>query len=73
MLIFFKDDARWNFVNGYRLYENKAPIVFYHHTVPYRTDLRIVSEMVTRAELAGPGQMIMRQTHTPQKKLDIKG
>lgn len=69
----FKDDARWNFVNGYRLNENKAPIVFYHHTVPFRADSRIVREMVTRAELAGPGQMIMRQTHTPQKKLDNKG
>lgn len=30
---FFNDDARWNFVNGYRLTENKKPIIFYHHTV----------------------------------------
>ena len=30
----FKDDARWNFVNGYRLNETKNPIVFYHHTIP---------------------------------------
>lgn len=30
----FEDDARWNFVNGYRLYENKDPIIFYHHTLP---------------------------------------
>lgn len=30
---FFKDDARWNFVNGYRLTENVSPIIFYHHTV----------------------------------------
>ena len=33
---FFEDDARWNFVNGYRLDENKGPIVFYHHTLPFR-------------------------------------
>jgi hypothetical protein len=33
---FFEDDARWNFVNGYRLNENKGPIVFYHHTLPFR-------------------------------------
>jgi hypothetical protein len=33
---FFKDDARWNFVNGYKLNENKDPIVFYHHTIPSR-------------------------------------
>lgn len=32
----FKDDARWNFVNGYRLDENKDEIVFYHHTLPKR-------------------------------------
>lgn len=31
---FLKDDARWNFVNGYRLHENKNPIIFYHHTLP---------------------------------------
>lgn len=30
----FKDDARWNFVNGYRLSETSNPIIFYHHTVP---------------------------------------
>jgi hypothetical protein len=30
----FKDDARWNFVNGYRPYETKNPIIFYHHTLP---------------------------------------
>jgi hypothetical protein len=34
----FKDDARWNFVNGYRLNENKDPIVFYHHTIPSRRE-----------------------------------
>ena len=33
---FFKDDARWNFVNGYFLNENTKPIVFYHHTLPSR-------------------------------------
>ncbi len=33
---FFKDDARWNFVNGYYLTENKDPIIFYHHTMPHR-------------------------------------
>lgn len=31
---FFEDDARWNFVNGYRSNENIDPIIFYHHTVP---------------------------------------
>jgi hypothetical protein len=30
---FFKDDARWNFVNGYRSNETTSPIIFYHHTV----------------------------------------
>ena len=34
----FKDDARWNFVNGYRMNENKGPIVFYHHTIPSRRE-----------------------------------
>lgn len=32
----FKDDARWNFVNGYYLSETRSPIVFYHHTLPHR-------------------------------------
>ena len=31
----FNDDARWNFVNGYYLTENKQPVIFYHHTVPF--------------------------------------
>ena len=31
---FFKDDARWNFVNGYKNTETNNPIIFYHHTVP---------------------------------------
>lgn len=31
---FFKDDARWNFVNGYYRSETKSPIIFWHHTVP---------------------------------------
>ena len=31
---FLEDDARWNFVNGYKLNENKKPIIFYHHTLP---------------------------------------
>jgi len=30
----FKDDARWNFVHGYRKSETKNPIIFYHHTIP---------------------------------------
>jgi hypothetical protein len=30
----FKDDARWNFVHGYRSNETKNPIIFWHHTVP---------------------------------------
>lgn len=30
----FKDDARWNFVNGYFPKETKSPIVFWHHTIP---------------------------------------
>lgn len=30
---FFKDDARWNFVNGYYLDETNKPIIFYHHTL----------------------------------------
>lgn len=34
----FEDDARWNFVNGYYLTENKSPIVFYHHTIPSRRE-----------------------------------
>jgi len=34
----FNDDARWNFVNGYRMDENKGPIVFYHHTIPSRRE-----------------------------------
>jgi len=33
---FFEDDARWNFVNGYKLNETKNPIVFYHHTIPLK-------------------------------------
>jgi hypothetical protein len=37
----FKDDARWNFVNGYRLDENKDSIVFYHHTLPKRKQKEI--------------------------------
>lgn len=32
----FNDDARWNFVNGYRPYETNSPIIFYHHTIPSR-------------------------------------
>lgn len=32
----FKDDARWNFVNGYYSSETKSPYVFYHHTLPKR-------------------------------------
>lgn len=35
---FIEDDARWNFVNGYYLHENKKPIVFYHHTMPHRAE-----------------------------------
>jgi len=31
---FFEDDARWNFVNGYKSTETSNPIIFYHHTVP---------------------------------------
>lgn len=31
---FFKDDARWNFVNGYMKTETENPIIFWHHTVP---------------------------------------
>jgi len=30
----FKDDARWNFVNGYRPNETNQPIIFWHHTIP---------------------------------------
>lgn len=30
-----EDDARWNFVNGYREDENKDPIIFYHHTLRF--------------------------------------
>lgn len=30
----FKDDARWNFVNGYFPNETKNPIIFWHHTIP---------------------------------------
>lgn len=30
----FNDDARWNFVNGYRSNETSKPIIFYHHTIP---------------------------------------
>lgn len=35
---FFEDDARWNFVNGYKMHENKQPIIFYHHTVPSKQE-----------------------------------
>lgn len=31
---FFKDDARWNFVNGYYRSETNKPIIFWHHTIP---------------------------------------
>ena len=31
---FFKDDARWNFVNGYYRTETNNPIIFWHHTIP---------------------------------------
>jgi len=31
---FFKDDARWNFVNGYYRSETNSAIIFWHHTVP---------------------------------------
>jgi hypothetical protein len=30
---YFPDDARWNFVNGYRKSETDKPIVIYHHTL----------------------------------------
>lgn len=30
----FKDDARWNFVNGYKPEETSSEIVFWHHTIP---------------------------------------
>lgn len=30
---YFPDDARWNFVNGYKASETDKPIVIYHHTV----------------------------------------
>ena len=30
---FFEDDARWNFVNGYKASETNQPIIIYHHTV----------------------------------------
>lgn len=30
---YFPDDARWNFVNGYKSTETDKPIVIYHHTV----------------------------------------
>lgn len=33
---FFKDDARWNFVNGYYRSETKSEIIFWHHTIPSR-------------------------------------
>lgn len=32
----FKDDARWNFVNGYYPSETKSEIIFWHHTIPSR-------------------------------------
>ncbi len=32
----FKDDARWNFVNGYKPEETKSDIIFWHHTIPSR-------------------------------------
>lgn len=31
---FFKDDARWNFVHGYKPNETSSPIIFWHHTLP---------------------------------------
>lgn len=31
---FFNDDARWNFVNGYKTSETSSPIIFWHHTIP---------------------------------------
>lgn len=31
---FMNDDARWNFVNGYKPSETNSPIIFWHHTVP---------------------------------------
>lgn len=30
---YFKDDARWNFVNGYKQSETDKEIVVYHHTI----------------------------------------
>lgn len=36
---FFKDDARWNFVNGYYVTETKKPVIFYHHTIPFKQQL----------------------------------
>jgi hypothetical protein len=35
---FFKDDARWNFVNGYYARETSSPIVFYHNTIKLKGD-----------------------------------
>jgi hypothetical protein len=32
----FKDDARWNFVNGYFPSETDKDIIFWHHTLPSR-------------------------------------
>jgi hypothetical protein len=36
---FFKDDARWNFVNGYYRTETSSPIIFWHHTIPSKQHL----------------------------------
>jgi hypothetical protein len=35
----FKDDARWNFVNGYYPSETDKDIIFWHHTLPSRRGL----------------------------------
>lgn len=45
-----KDDARWNFVNGYRLNENKDPVVFYHHTVPKMREREIQQHAASKAK-----------------------
>lgn len=49
----FNDDARWNFVNGYYLTENKGEIVFYHHTLPKRREREIEAIAKEKANANG--------------------
>lgn len=46
----FKDDARWNFVNGYYTTETSSPIIFYHHTMPQMREREIKEQQMKKGD-----------------------